>query len=77
MIIKNKLTREKLELTDAEFFAKFEREIRVAFESYKATIVRKSYYKIPDKTTIESDFNNNLVWNFNHLSNSNWYILKL
>ena len=72
MILKNKLTREKLELTLSEFKTHFAKEIQVAFESYKQTELTKPYFKI--KTKDESDFYFDLQWNFNNHACSYWYI---
>ena len=41
MILKNKLTRETLEITYPEFRKKFAKEIRIAFESYHRTQLNK------------------------------------
>ena len=77
MILTNQRTREELELTHAEFLSKFYKELQEAFASYRKTALVKSYYKRLDETTLESDFYQDLQWNFNHLSNSVWYIKKL
>ena len=37
MILKNKLTRETLEITYPEFRKKFAKELQTAFESYRRT----------------------------------------
>ena len=77
MILKNQRTREELELTHEEFLSKFYIELQEAFASYRKTALAKSYYKRLDEDTLESDFYQDLQWNFNHLSNSVWYIKKL
>jgi hypothetical protein len=41
MILKNKLTREILEITYSEFRKKFAKEIQIAFESYRKTQLNK------------------------------------
>ena len=46
MILKNKRTRETLELTLHEFKIRFAKEIKRAFESYKQTELAKPYFKI-------------------------------
>jgi len=74
MILKNKLTKETLEIPYHEFRKKFAKEIQTAFDSYKQTELAKPYFKI--NNLIEEDFYFNLQWNFNHLGNSNWYIEK-
>ena len=77
MILKNQHTREELELTHAEFLSKFYNELQEAFASYRKSALVKSYYKRLDEETLESDFYQDLQWNFNHLSNSVWYIKKI
>ena len=77
MILCNQRTREELELTHEEFLSKFYKELQEAFASYHKSAIAKSYYKHLDETTLESDFYQDLQWNFNHLSNSVWYIKKL
>ena len=72
MILKNKRTQEKLELTLAEFKIRFAKEIKRAFESYKQTELAKPYFKI--KKVNENDFYFDLQWNFNHFGNSNWFV---
>ena len=72
MILKNKRTKEKLELTLSEFKIRFAKEIQTAIESYRRTEVSKPYFK--RKNINESDFYFDLQWNFNHFGNSNWFI---
>ena len=74
MIVKNKRTKETLDITAAEFNKKFAKEINDALESYKRTVLAKPYFKI--NNDIEGDFYFDLRWNFNNHSNSNWYIDK-
>ena len=74
MILKNKRTREILELTLPEFKTRFAKEIKAAFESYKQTELAKPHFKI--KNIDEDDFYFDLQWNFNHFGISNWYIEK-
>ena len=75
MILKNKLTKETLEIPYSEFRIKFAKEIQDAFDSYTKTENNKPHFKI--NTSIEEDFFFNLQWNFNHFGNSNWYIERL
>ena len=75
MILKNKLTRERIQLSYAEFQVKFVREIQIALESYIKTENAKPYFKA--NKTPESDFYFDIQWNFNHFGNSVWYIEKL
>lgn len=77
MKLKNKLTKETLELSYPEFCKKFSNEIQVAFESYKQTAIAKNYYQIKVDSKLESDFYFELHWNFNYYGTSNWYIEKL
>ena len=77
MILCNQHTREELEFTHEEFLSKFYKELQEAFDSYRKSALAKSYYKRLDESTLESDFYHDLQWNFNHLSNSVWYIKKL
>ena len=77
MILCNQCTREEIELTHTKFLSKFYNELQEAFASYRKSALAKSYYKHLDEDTLESDFYQDLQWNFNHLSNSVWYIKKL
>ena len=45
MILKNKRTRERIQLSYAEFQVKFAQEIQTALESYIKTENAKSYFK--------------------------------
>ncbi len=75
MILKNKRTREIINITLSEFEIKFSKEIEVAFDSYKQVELAKPYFNL--KNTNESDFYFNLQWNFNHHAYSDWYIERL
>ena len=75
MILRNKRTRERIQLSYTEFQVKFTKEILTALESYIKTDNAKPYFKA--NKTPESDFYFDLQWNFNHFGNSNWYIEKL
>ena len=44
MILKNKLTRETLEITYPEFRKKFAKELQTAFDSYRKTQLNKYSY---------------------------------
>ena len=77
MILKNKLTRETLEITYPEFRKKFAKELQTAFESYRRTQSNKYSYNFKDDNSMEYNFYFQLQWNFNHFGNSNWYIHKL
>lgn len=75
MILKNKRTREIINITLSEFKIHFAKEIKTAFESYMRTELAKPYFKI--KNTDEPDFYFDLQWNFNHHACSDWYIERL
>ena len=77
MILKNKLTKETLEIPYSEFRIKFAKEIQAAFESFKRTELNKTFYNFKDDNFIDSNFYFDIQWNFNHFGNSNWYIEKL
>ena len=77
MIIKNKLTREKLNISYPEFRKKFAKEINVAFESYRKMQLNKYSYKFKDDNSMEFNFYFDLQWNFNHFDMSNWYIERI
>lgn len=77
MILKNKLTRETLEITYPEFRKKFAKEILSAFEGYRQTQLKKYLYKFQDDNSMEFNFYFELHWNFNHFGNSNWYIERI
>jgi len=72
MILKNKRTRETLNITLPEFKTRFAKEIKAAFESYKQTELAKPYFKT--RNVDEYDFYFDLQWNFNHHACSDWYI---
>lgn len=74
MILKNKLTRETLEISYPEFRKRFAKKIQDAFESYRTTQLNKYSYSFKDNNSMEFDFYFELRWNFNHFGNSNWYI---
>ena len=75
MILKNKRSRETLNITLSDFKTSFNKELKTALESYIRSEKDKLYYKI--KKTYESDFYLNLQWNFNHLACTDWYIEQL
>lgn len=56
MILKNKLTRESLEITYPEFRKKFVKGIRGAFESYRKTQLNKYSYNFKDNNLMEYNF---------------------
>ncbi len=75
MILRNKRTREILNLTLSEFKIRFAKEIATAFESYIRTELTKPYFKL--RNIDESDFYFDLQWNFNHHAYSDWYIYRI
>lgn len=77
MKVRNKLTKETLNISYSEFKIKFAKEIQVAFESYRQTQLNKYFYKIKKDESLKSDFYFDLQWNFNHFGMSNWYIERL
>lgn len=74
MILKNKLTKETLDIPYSEFRIKFAKEIQDAFESYRKTQLNKYSWNFKDDNSLEFNFYFELHWNFNHFGNSNWYI---
>ena len=77
MILKNKLTKETLNISYSEFKKKFSKEIQVAFESFKKTELNKTFYNFKDNNLIEPNFYFDIQWNFNHFGASNWYIERI
>lgn len=67
MILKNKRTRETLEIEYSEFRKKFAKEIQIAFESLRKTELNKPF--ITTKTIIQ--------WNLIFTSNSNGTLITL
>ena len=63
MILKNKFTRETLEITYPEFRKRFAKEIRTAFESYRKTQLNKYSYNFKDDNSMEYNFYFQLQWN--------------
>lgn len=77
MILKNKSTLEKLEISYFDFKKNFSKEIQVVFDSYRQTQLNKYLYDLKTNNSIEQDFYSNLQWNFNHFGMRNWYIEKM
>lgn len=81
IILKNKRNiKERLELTLEEFKDKFKKELDTALNSYKRNEEYKnSMLPIPmqKNTNYETDFYFDLRFNFNHNSNSAWYIERI
>lgn len=77
MILKNKLTKETIEITYPEFRKRFAEEIQGAFESYRKTQLNKYSWNFKDDNSLEFNFYFQLQWNFNNFANSVWYIEKI
>lgn len=77
MILRNKRTRETLEIEYSEFRKKFAKEIQITFDSFRKTELNKSFYNYKDDNSMEFNFYFQLQWNFNHFGNSVWYIEKM
>lgn len=58
MKVKNKLTRENLEITYPEFRKRFAKEIQTAFESYRKTQLNKYSYNFRDDNSMRYNFYN-------------------
>ena len=77
MILKNRSTRETLEIKYSEFRKKFAKEIQTAFESFRKTELNKPFYNYKDDNSMEFNFYFQLQWNFNQFGNSVWYIERM
>ena len=77
MKVKNKLTKETLNITYPKFRKNFAKEIQYAFESYRKTQLNKYSYNFRDDNSMEFNFYFDLQWNFNHFGISNWYIERM
>lgn len=77
MILRNKRTRETLEIEYPEFRKKFAKEIQNSFESFRKTELNKTFYNVKDDNSIEFNFYFQLQWNFNNFGNSVWYIERM
>ena len=60
MILKNKVTKETLDITYPEFRKKF---VKDAFESYRKTQLNKYSYNFKDDNSMEYNFYFQLQWN--------------
>ena len=63
MILKNKLTKETLDIPYSEFRIKFAKEIQEAFESYRKTQLNKYSWNFKDDNSLEFNFYFELHWN--------------
>ena len=77
MILKNKRTREALEIEYSEFRKKFAKEIQIAFESFRKTELNKQFYNYKDDNSIEFNFYFQIRYNFKNFGNSVWYIEEI
>ena len=77
MILKNKLTKETLDILYSEFRKKFTKEIQDAFESCRKTQLNKYSWNFKDDNSLEFNFYFELQLNFNHFGMSNWFIEKM
>ena len=53
MILRNRRTRETLEIEYSEFRKKFAKAIQIAFESFRKTELNKPFYNYKDDNSIE------------------------
>ena len=77
MILRNRKTRETLEIEYNEFRKKFAKEIQITLENYRKTEANKRSHILNCYDYIETDFYFDFRWNFNNFSNSIWYIEKI
>ena len=77
MIITNKHTREKREISYENFRKEFRQDIERAFQGYAKTEKNKKLFMHVDDIGLESDFYFDFRWNFNNHGNSAWYIDKI
>jgi len=65
MILRNKLTKESLDISYSEFRKKFAKELN------------KPAYNFKDDNSVGFNLYLELHWNFNNFVNSNWYIKRI
>ena len=75
MKVRNKLTKEVINIAYNDFKTRFSKEIQVALDSYIRTQNNKQTFKF--NKNFESDFYFDLQWNFNHFGMSDWCIERL
>jgi len=63
MKVKNKLTKETLDIPYSEFRKNFAKEIQDAFESYRKTQLNKYSWNFKDDNSLEFNFYFELQWN--------------
>lgn len=71
--LKNKLTKETMDIPYSEFRKKFAKEIQDTFESYRKTQLNKYFWNFKDDNSLEFNFYFELQCNFNHFRMPNWY----
>ncbi len=76
MLIVNRHTNEKIDISLVEFKKQFIKQIQVAIDSY-IKIQDAKFTHLTKNNCYENDFYFNLQWNFNNLSNSAWYIERM
>ena len=64
MKVKNKLTKETLDIPYSVFRKKFSKEIQDAFESYRKTQLNKDSWNFKDDNSLEFNFYFELLRNF-------------
>ena len=64
MKVKNKLTKETLDIPYSVFRKKFSKEIQDAFESYRKTQLNKYFWNFKDDNSLEFNFYFELLRNF-------------
>lgn len=77
MIIVNRNTRQKREISYADFRKEFANAIQDAFESYRKTQLNKYPYNFKDDNSMEYNFYFQFQWNFNNFGISAWYIERI
>lgn len=77
MIIRNKRTGEKIELSYDEFKEKFDKDVKISLDSFRKTERSKILYRYKTDNIIESDYFFNLRYNFNNFGNAVWYIERI
>lgn len=73
MILKNRRTRETLEMKYPEFRIKLTKEIQIAFESFRETELNKSFYNYKDDNSMELIF----TFNFNGILTTLEYLIGI
>ena len=77
MIIANRNSKERIDISYSDFRVKFKKEIQNAFESYRQTQLNKYPWNFKDDNSLEFNFYFQIQWNFNNFGNSAWYIERM